>query len=355
MKNGFEKLLIANSLSVKETMRKMDEVGEKILFVMDAEMKLCGSVTDGDLRRWILKEGGLAEPIFKVYHKNPVFFSGDEKIESIRQKMIERKIDAAPVVDRENRVVDVLFVRELTGKGTNVSRKPMRIPVLVMAGGKGTRLDPFTRILPKPLIPFGEKPIIEIIMDHFQEFGCHDFFLTVNYKGKMIQTYFEQPENGYQVKLVWEDQPTGTAGSLKLAAPHIDAPHFFVTNCDILVKADYEDIYRFHHSNHYDITVVGSVQHLSVPFGVLEVKNGGHLDRIVEKPELDLLVNTGMYVVRREAADLIPEGVKFDFNEFMTKVKETGGRVGVYPVSQQSWIDLGQWQEYHTALRNLEG
>ena len=353
-RSGVAKLLVRENVQVRVALKQMDLAGAKILFVVGENQQLFGSLTDGDIRRWILKEGSLREPVSHLCNRHPKAVSKDADAGSVRQLMLQKKIEVVPVIDEHNVVVDVhrwtdAFAGEAMPKGPALD-----IPVVVMAGGRSTRLEPLTKILPKPLIPLGEKPIIELIMDRFAEFGCRDFYLTLNYKGKMIQSYFDHAECSYNVKFVWEDEFLGTAGSLRLAAPLIATPHLFVSNCDILILADYGDICHFHRKTGHDITVVGSVQHLSVPFGVLEVKNGGKLDTIVEKPEFDFLANTGMYVIKTGVIDLIPPDTRTDFPELLTKVKAAGGKVGVYPVSQQSWTDIGQWQEYQDALKKLD-
>jgi len=349
-----EKLLIKNKISIKEAIRLMDEAGEKILFFVDNENKLLGTLTDGDIRRWILKDGSLQDDISKVYKKTPLKINKGYDLEVAKKTMTERKVDALPVVDEDNKIVDVLIWTSIFKGNNKQQQAQLGIPVVIMAGGKGTRLDPFTKILPKPLIPFGDKPIIEIIMDRFSDYGCNDFYLTVNYKGKMIQAYFDSNELAYKVTYLWEDNPYGTAGSLKLAKNHIKTKHLFVSNCDILIKADYSDIYQFHLQNDNDITVIGSMQHFSIPYGVLEMKTGGSLASIIEKPEYDLFVNTGLYLIKKEVINQVPANVKYDFPELMLKIKNNNGKVGIYPVSQQSWIDIGQWQEYHNAVNKLE-
>ncbi len=346
--------MIHEDLTIKEALKQMDIAGEKILFVVDAKGTLLGSITDGDIRRWILKEGALLEKVTGVYNRKPRFLRKNSDASQAREVMIHEKLEALPVVDERGVLVNVLLWNEIFSGETKPKAATLRVPVLVMAGGKGTRLDPFTKILPKPLIPIGDKPIVEIIMDQLFEFGCNDFYLTVNYKGKMIQAYFDNAECPYNVKIVWEETFLGTAGSLKLVVPLIDAPHLFVSNCDILIRADYTDVHNFHVQNSNDITVIGSMRHVSVPFGVLEMKNGGHLDSIREKPEYDFLANTGMYLVRTTVANDIPANAKFDFTELIGKVKSRGGKVGVYPVSQDSWVDIGQWQEYQVAIKKLE-
>lgn len=348
-----EQLLIGEEASIKEALKQMALGGEKILFVVKGP-KLLGTLSDGDIRRVILQENHLGASIAKAYNRSPVTSRPGYNLSQVKKIMLEKKIEVLPIVDEAGVLLDVLLWNNVFSAGQRPQRVVLEIPVVIMAGGKGVRMDPFTKILPKPLLPFGEKPMVEIVMDRFAEFGCAKFYLTVNYKGKMIQSYFDNAENGYDIHLIWEEDLSGTAGSLRLVAELIRQPDIFVSNCDILVKADYADIYKFHTTHDCDITVVGSMQHHFVPYGVLEIKNGGLLQSLVEKPEYDFLVNTGMYVIKKKVIDMIPAGTFFHFTDLIAKVKGTGGNVRVYPVAEDAWVDLGQWQEYQTALKNLE-
>lgn len=355
MKDKVKKLLIHEDINIKSAMKSMDLAGEKILFVIDAQFNLLGSLTDGDVRRWILKEGSLLESIFKIYNPYPKSIGVGYELAQAKRLMSTHKVGALPVKDG-NQLVDVLFWEELFFEQARPARAVIDVPVLIMSGGKGTRLDPFTRILPKPLIPIGEKTIVETIMDRFSEFGCKDFYLTVNYKGKMIQAYFDSDDTfRHNIHFLYEEAPLGTAGSIRLIEKTVDVSHFFVTNCDILVEGDYSDLFEFHRAKNNDITIVGSIQHIAVPYGVLKTNNGGNLESIVEKPEYDLLVNTGMYVLKREVIKRIPENKHYDFTTLIEDIKKEGGTIGVYPISQKSWMDVGQWQEYQTTLRRIEG
>lgn len=349
-----ENLRIRKTLSVKQALKQMGVGGEKILFVVDDGNRLLGTLTDGDIRRWILKEGNLGDPVCGLYQRSPVALGPQYDLAQVKEIMIREKIEVIPVTDENGILIDSLFWSDIFSEQPRGPRPSLAVPVLVMAGGKGARLDPFTKILPKPLIPLGDKPIVEIVMDRFAEFGCRDFYLTVNYKGKMIQSYFENEVCPHEIHFIWEEAASGTAGSLRLAKDQIDAANLFVTNCDILVTADYADIFEFHQTHQNDITVVGSVQHFEVPYGVIEMKNGGLLQKIIEKPEYDFLVNTGFYVIKKSVIDLIPTAGVFDFTDLIAKVKEEGGRVGVYPVGQDSWMDIGQWADYKKALKKLE-
>jgi len=348
------KLLVLEDMTIKEALKRMGLGSEKILFVTDGTFKLLGTLTDGDIRRWILKEGNLMAPVRDVYNKNPRSVCEPLHRERVRKMMLQEKIEVVPVINEQGCIQSAVFWDEIFAEGRTQHPAHLNVPVIIMAGGVGVRLDPFTKIFPKPLIPFGEKPIVEVVMDRFAQAGCRNFYVTVNYKGKMIQLHFEHADCPYAVNFVWESRPSGTAGSLRLAGENLDADDFFVSNCDILIKADYADIFKFHKEHGNDITVVGSFQHLPLPYGVLHMKNGGLLEKIDEKPEYDFLVNTGMYVVRKNVLKHIPPDGIFDFTDLIAQVKASSGEVRIYPVSQDAWFDIGQWQEYRNALKKME-
>ncbi len=354
LQDRVKKLLISETISIKQALRKMDDGGEKILFVVDDSQKLKGTLTDGDIRRWLINEGALEEAVSKIARKNPKTISKTDKVEKVREIMLEAKVGALPVIDAHQHLLDAYFWDDIFTDGRHGSQTKIEAPVFIMAGGKGARLDPFTKILPKPLIPLGEKPIVEVIMDNFAKYGCRSFYLTVNYKGKMIQSYFESAECDYQVELIWEENPLGTAGGLIYANKLQIAESFFVTNCDVVIKADYADIWDYHNQTQADITVVGSMRHFSVPYGVLETRNGGNLEKVIEKPEYDFLVNTGLYIIRKDVLRHITENKPMDFPELMERVKAAGGKIQVYPISPKSWLDAGEWQEYKNTLKELQ-
>ena len=349
-----DKLTISENITIKEALKQMGSAGEKILFVVDEKVCLIGAITDGDIRRWILNGGSISEKVMHVVNKNPKKVNTNYSLSNVKKLMLEEKIEAIPVTQTNGNLVDVLLWNKVFSDSIKPKNQLLSIPVLIMAGGRGTRMDPFTRILPKPLIPLGEKPIIEIILDNFASYGCNTFYLTVNYKGKMIQAYFDNAECKHDISYIIEDKPCGTAGGIRLASEAINAADLFVYNSDIIVKADYHDIFNFHRDKDNDITIVGSMKHFAVPYGVLELENGGTLNNIEEKPEYDFLVNTGMYVIKKSVVRHIPADTKFDFTDLISMVKEAGGKIGVYPIGQHSWIDVGQWQEYSNALKEFE-
>lgn len=346
------KVRISPGLSIKEALKRIDEVGLAILFVCEENGTLIGSLTDGDIRRSILKGASLKESISVCFNPRPVFVKDkDYSRDSVKKLMLEKVIEVVPVIDKNRILVDVLSWSEILGD--KFSRyKQIDVPVVIMAGGEGKRLGPFTKILPKPLIPIGEKPIIEIIMDRFFQYGVRRFYLTLNYKGEMIKTYFEHTEIPYSVEYIHEKDFLGTVGSLKLLKGKIKGS-FIVSNCDILVDADYSDALRLHCQQNNCLTIVGSIRHHRIPYGVIHFKDGGVIDHIQEKPEYDFTVNTGVYIVSDLILKFIPDNIVFDMPELINSLLRNKERVGVYPVSEKSYIDVGQWEEYKKAWSNV--
>ena len=348
-----EKFLISEAFSVKEVMQRMSSIGRKTLFVVDVEEHLAGVVSDGDIRRWILNGGSLDVPVTKVCNANPKTVGESFEMEQVRSVMLELRIEAIPVIDMDRQVIDIItWEKAFSDDTTTKKHAPLKIPIVIMAGGKGSRLDPFTKILPKPLIPVGEKPIIEIIMDKFGEYGVNAFHLSLNHKGRMIKSYFEEVGDRYKISYIDEDKPLGTAGSLR-ALKNLPFESILVTNCDILVESDYSEIVKFHEEKNNDITLVVSCRRHVIPYGICEIENGGTLRVIHEKPVHDLLVNTGMYVIKTKVLDLIPPDTYCDITDLITNAKSQGYEVGVFPISETSWIDIGQWEEYHSAVKKF--
>ena len=213
-----------------------------------------------------------------------------------------------------------------------------------MAGGQGSRLAPYTKVLPKPLLPIGEVPIVELIIDRFVQHGCTDVYLTVSYKANLIKAYFKDMTRDYDVHFVDEPEPLGTAGSLAMLNNTIEST-FFVTNCDVLIEADYADVLTFHRDSGNHMTVVGSLKHFTIPYGVCEIAAGGRLTSMSEKPSYDYLVSTGMYVMEPEVLDDITEGRFFHVTDLIDDYMRRGVKVGVYPISEKSWLDMGQFEE----------
>lgn len=353
-----KKVVISKEITVKEALKRLDICATKVLFVTDENMYLLGALTDGDIRRFILSGGDISTPVSGVYNSSPFYFREGEYTElELEKAFLEKKIDAIPVIDIGGfltgyRTWDSVFAH-LPQQTKDVSTALQEIPIVIMAGGKGTRLKPFTDVLPKPLVPIQEKPIMDWIIEEFHRFGASQFYGTLNYRGKMIEAYYGSIEKNYQIEFKWEDDFYGTAGSLKLLTSEIVGT-FIVSNCDIVVKANYEDVLNFHKKSGAQMTVVSSIQHHQIPYGVMEFSDGGVVSAIHEKPEYTHAINTGVYILEKECLDLIPANEFFHITHLMEKLMNSGKKVVTYPVNEKEYIDIGQWEEYMSAVENFK-
>ena len=338
--------IVNPSKTIIQTMRLMDESRIKSLLVFD-EGKFIGIVTNGDLQRAIIAKVPFDTPISKLLDNETKLYShvGDD-LENIKALMIEMRAEFMPILDGKEELVDVVFWDDIFPEATiECHRKKIDLPVVIMAGGKGTRLKPITNVVPKPLVPVGEKTILEVIMDQFENIGCHKFYMSVNYKADMMKYYLSQLPHQYDIEFFQEEKPLGTIGSVSLLKGKIKTP-FFVSNCDSINEQDYRDVYDYHVKNRNELTIVTMVRHLKIPYGVIETGEDGLLKTISEKPELTYQVNTGVYILNPNCIEEIPEGEFFHITHLMEAIKARGGRVGCFPVSERSWKDMGEWPEY---------
>ena len=334
-------------LSLVDAMEKIDRNAKGILFIVDSNEKLVGSLTDGDIRRWIIKSGDVSVPVKKAMNSLPIFLFFSEK-RNAYDLMKKKMITSIPIVDEQKRLVDICFWA--SRESDNMERESLvGVPAIIMAGGMGTRLYPYTKILPKPLVPIGDTPIVERIIDYYTGFGIKNFYMTVNYKKAMIRSYFDDVVKDYDIYYVEEDKPLGTGGSIRLIKDKFDKP-VFVTNCDALILADYYDIYQYHMNSGNDITMVSALKNIQVPYGVMHTGENGVLVSMEEKPKISYFINTGMYIINPGTIDMIPEDTMFHMTQLVEKVMESGGKVGTYPVSEDSFLDMGELSE----MRRME-
>jgi len=343
-----EGIFIEKNISIKEAIKRLDATGRKILLVVEENI-LIGTVTDGDVRRWILKNGDLNFEVHNIMNKSPIYLDISEK-HLAKELIKERHLEAVPILDNNKKVIDIISWNDSSVSNVcdNIST-----PVVIMAGGKGTRLYPYTKILPKPLIPIGDISIAERILNRFVKFGCTNFYLTVNYKKNMIKAYFDELEKNYEISYVEEENFLGTGGSLSLLKGKINES-FFVSNCDVLVDANYSDILNYHKENKNLITMVTSLKNYQIPYGVIKLSNQGQIVETTEKPEYDYLVNTGFYVLEPETLNDVPKDTFFHITDLINKYIEDGKKVGTYPITENAWLDMGEMKEMDRMMERLE-
>tara|TARA_B100002019_G_scaffold285762_2_gene295226 strand:- start:79 stop:1131 length:1053 start_codon:yes stop_codon:yes gene_type:complete len=348
-----KELLAYPNITIRSAMKRLSKIGQKCLVIIDKKNLLLGTLSDGDIRKAILNGFSMNDSVENIYQKNSKFINEkDYNPLDAKKLFIENNYDLIPIINGEGKVKKILMLESILRGVDSRIKKKLNAPVVIMAGGKGTRMEPFTKILPKPLIPVHDKPIIEHIIDRFKSFGCNSFHLSVNYKSRILKAYFEELNPSHSYKFINESKPLGTAGSLKELSGKFNEP-FFVTNCDIIIKADYFSLYQFHEKNSYDITLVASTKEYIIPYGTCKLNENGSLDALSEKPSFDFLINTGLYIVNPDLLDLIPPNQFYHITDLINEAKKQNMNIGVYPIDENLWIDVGQWAEYKQATENL--
>lgn len=346
--NNLEKYIGSNQLTISEVMQRLDKTAGKILFLVDESGQLCSSITDGDVRRYLLSGGTITDKALAASNRYP---KKAKDIGEAKSLYNEKNWIAIPIVDEELKLLDIY-----TGEFEipEHSHTALNIPVVINAGGRGTRLDPFTRVLPKPLIPVGDIPIIELIMQDYQSYSCSEFHIIVNYKRDLMKAYFADNDRNYNITWYDEESPLGTGGGLSLLKGKVNSTFIF-TNCDVLLSANYEPIVESHKANGSSITMVCANKSVSIPYGVVEVDSDGKLKDMKEKPVFSFLTNTGIYIVEPEVVDDMIDGEAIDFPGIINRQRQLGRKVSVFPVSESEWMDMGQISELEKMREKLYG
>ncbi len=348
MKTTFQQISIRKDCSLQHALKQMDEINRKLLIVLNENDSFFSLLSIGDIQRAIIRNLPLSTRVSEIVRQDITVARSEDNLEKVKERMKIRRNELMPVIDSQNQVIDVIFWEDLFEEKRSAlpEDKKLNLPVVIMAGGRGTRLAPLTNVWPKPLIPINQKTIVEDIMDRFVEVGCNEFYLSVNYKAEVIQQYFDNLNNPfYKITYIREEKPLGTAGSLYLLKDKIHST-FFVSNCDILIEEDFTNIYEYHKTHQNEITIVAAIKSFPIPYGTIETGEGGQLKSIQEKPELSFKINTGMYILEPNVLQEIPENEFLYITTLIERLHKEGRKVGVFPVSEGSWKDIGNWEEY---------
>ena len=342
-----QKFVGRETLSISQAMQKIDLNTCGVLFIVDDKDTLLGCISDGDIRRFLLSGGHMTDLVSKAINLHP---KTADSIETAKKIYHKKFTVAVPVIDKNKKIISIYTEDDIYVK----TKGDLNIPIVINAGGKGTRLDPFTRVLPKPLIPVGELPIIEHIMKEYQSYNCNEFHIIVNYKRDLIKAYFADNENLYKIFWYDEEKPLGTGGGLSLLRGQF-ADTFFFANCDALLTANYESMVKFHKDNGNAITMVCAYKNLNIPYGVVEMGLNGKIEAMKEKPLMSFLANTGIYIVEPEVIDDIEDEVPIGFPDIVERERQKGRKVAAFPVSENDWMDMGQLSELEKMRIKLYG
>ena len=326
-------------------MKVLDKLAkDAISFVVDEKGKLIGSLTDGDVRRGLIEGAELQQPVNDIIKSNPRFI---QKGANCLDKVIayrENNYKVIPILDKDNRIVNVINFREL--------KSYLPVDVVVMAGGKGTRLRPLTDNIPKPLLKVGDKPILEHNIHRMSLFGMDDFWISVNYLGDQIEEYFGNGDyKNLNIEYVWEKKPLGTIGSVSKINNFIH-DYILVTNSDILTNLDYESFFLSFKEEKADFAVVTIPYKVSIPYAVLETNNS-EIISFKEKPTYTYYSNGGIYLMKKEITKKIPKNTFFNTTDLMENLISEGKKVLSYPLNGY-WLDIGRPDELKKAQKDYK-
>ena len=332
--------VIRSDTPVIEAMSKIDKNAKGIVFICESNY-MKATLSDGDIRRHIITGGSLSAPVIEAANKNFVFATMDIGIEGVDRLFNKYKVRCIPKLDNNGCLIDVYFKDEQTYSNSKIA---LNVPVVIMAGGKGTRLNPYTKILPKPLVPVGNLTITELIMKRFLSFGCSDFTMILNHKRNMIKAYFSDNVMDFNIRFLDEEKPLGTGGGLSLLSGLMEST-FFLTNCDIMVFEDYDKILDYHYESQFLLTMVCASKQISIPYGTVAINKKGMITSISEKPKYSFLTNTGFYIINPLFINRIQKNTPIHITQIITKCIDDGESIGIYPISEDKWADMGQIDE----------
>lgn len=341
---NLEDILVDPDIPLSEAIKVLDQGGVRIILVVDNEKRLLGTITDGDIRRALLKRHDLNCSISEVMNKNPVSASQSDDREYVLSLMRKKDLVALPILRYDKKVIDIEILSQL------LSTRKHDNPVFLMAGGFGKRLSPLTDDIPKPLLNIGSKPILETILLRFVDSGFHDFYISTHYKAELVMEHFGDGSKwDIEIKYIHEKVPLGTAGALGLlpqVTSNSELP-IVVMNADIMTKVNFEDLIKFHVDQGSKATICSCEYSMQMPYANLEIE-GDRVVRITEKPKQTYFINAGIYVLNRDLLTQINQSKYLDMPNLIENIINSGHKVTAFPLHEY-WVDIGDMAAYHAA------
>ena len=346
--------LIKGNNKIRDAIKLLDSVNRNCLIVIDEKKKALGTITDGDIRRALLKKKSINSKLKDLCNKNFLFFERNYDIHKIKKIILNENnnINIVPILNEKKNIIKIFTIQSFKKKLFKFNKKLSSIKVVIMAGGRGSRLHPATNVLPKPLMPIGENTLIENIMSKFKRQNLKNFIISINYKKDLIKAYFKDTKK-LNLKFLEEKKPLGTAGSLSYLKK-LNSKNYFVTNCDNIIDVDYGDIFEYHKQKQNDLTIVGNLKNISIPYGQIMLDENGKFFKLKEKPNIKILINSGLYLIGKKAIEIIPSNIKFDMDQLISLSMKKKLKVDVYPIEDNSWMDVGKWKEYRKFSKSIK-
>ncbi len=343
-------LISKKNETIKVAMEKIKRNGARTLVILDDKKKLIGTLSEGDIQKALLSQATIHSKINNFFNRNPkkVDIKKLKKID-LKKFFITGQYGLIPVVNKNNQLKNIITFADVFSQKEVPEIK--LIDVIIMAGGKGTRLKPITEILPKPLIPINNKPMLEHIIDNFKLFNFKKFHLIINHQGELIKSYFNSLKNKQKIYFTKEKKPLGTIGGLSLIKKNI-SENFIISNCDNLFKIDYQKFYKTHINNDNKITIVVSKKQYEFPYGFCKVKSQRLLS-VNEKPKYNFIANAGLYLMNKDIIKLIKKNKFLDMTDLIKKCLKTKIKIGVFSIESKDWIDLGQLSDLKKVFKDI--
>ena len=346
--------ILVNS-NIRQAIKILNKYGTQTIIVVNDNNKLVGTLSDGDIRKSIIKGFNLKSSINSIYNKKPIFIYENEiDKKKIRKIFLKEKISLIPVVNEKKNITKIFYledVLDLYNSDDEIEQYSKKLGVVIMAGGEGVRMQPYTKIFPKPLLPMGDDTVIDLIVSKFLNYKINNFYITTNYKHQIINNHFKKYKTKINCKLIKENKKLGTAGSL-FYLKNSKEDLFFVSNCDSVVDENYNDILNFHTDNKNDITIVASKKSIKFPYGVCLLNDKKKFTGFKEKPSYSFLFNTGLYLINRNELKLLKKNQKLDMDDFILRLKKKKKKIGIYQIDHNKWQDLGNWESYNNYIKN---
>ena len=339
------KHILPSSSTIKDALERLDILAkDAIIFIVDSNKKLIGSLTDGDVRRGLLNDVTIDDGVLKIIQPEFKFILKDDfDIKSII-KLRDDNYKVLPVVDSEGIIVEIVNFR--------LQKSYLPLDGVIMAGGRGTRLKPLTDNTPKPLLNIGEKTIMEHNVDRLSSFGINDFWFSVNYLGKQIENFFGSGnDKNRSIEYIWEDSPLGTIGAVS-KIKNFKHDHILITNSDILTNLDYENFYLDFIEKEADLSILSIPYTIEIPYAVLESSEDDIINGLKEKPNYTYKSNGGIYLIKKCHLDLIPKNTFFNATDLIEKLIAKNKKVISYSLSGY-WLDIGKHEDYKKALKDV--